>query len=157
MWLDELLGQICKRRLGEADEALDPMELLLRHNLHVDILKEWDQSDKALTQCTPAEQLPPVDQTQFAGGDGDDTHAQTDKTGAEPSAEGTDARVCLQVQGIKNPEQASIVREICQPPGDGTDGGLQTAGSSDASESTGTQTSSVPSSSVTESFMGSCW
>jgi len=120
--VDALLGQIYKRRLGNADEALDPMELFLRRDLRVDILKEWDQNDTALSQRTPAERLPPVDRTQFAGGDGDDAHVQIDETSAEPSAEGTDARVYLRVRGIENLEQAFIAMEIYQPPGDGTVG-----------------------------------
>lgn len=122
--VDELLGQIYKRRLGDADEALDPMELFLRRDLRVDILKEWDQNDTALSQRTPAERLPPVDWTQFAGGDRDDAYVQIDKTSAEPSAEGTDPRVYLRLRGIENLEQAFIAMEIYHPPGDGTDGGL---------------------------------
>ena len=47
-----------------------------------------------------------------------------------------DEGVFVRTQGIKNLEQMFIAMKIYQPRDDRTDGGLQTAGSSDASEST---------------------
>lgn len=129
-----LLQQIYQRPPGDA------MKLFLKRTLRMDILNAWDANDAAaLAQHQPNERLPPVDRTQLAGGDGDGTFLKIDEPDASEGIAGPevpDEGVSVRTQGIKNLEQMFIAMTSYQPRDDRADGGLQTAGSSDASEST---------------------